>query len=260
MSSSSYREAHKTKGEDYHVKFSDMPHRAMLWRMEQRFLRQLVSNLFPGRRPTYLDFACGTGRVLAHLAPLTESPVGIDVSASMLEVARKGVGSAEVIEADLTRDDPLGARQFQLITAFRFFPNAEPELRSAAIAALARHLHPEGYLVFNNHKNTASLARRVSRWLGRLRPPTDRGPGTMSRGEAYELAAEAELRILREHPIGALPFTDRHMLRPAWLLGALESALSRVPGTSAIAQNLLYVCERDSRVRNEKAASQGAVP
>ena len=74
---------------------------------------------------------------MSYLEDRTKSAVGVDLSPSMLEVARKNKRSAEIIEADLTRSDVLGDRKFNLITAFRFFPNAEAELRSEAMQVLA---------------------------------------------------------------------------------------------------------------------------
>ena len=40
---------------------------------------------------------------------------------------------------------------FDLVTSFRFFGNAQDELRSSALAAINRHLRPQGYLIINNH-------------------------------------------------------------------------------------------------------------
>ena len=79
----------------------------------------------------HLDFACGTGRILEYFAGRVDSSTGVDVSDSMMEVAGRWPPKAELIEADLTQNDVLGDRRFNLITAFRFFPNAEPELRQA---------------------------------------------------------------------------------------------------------------------------------
>ena len=241
--SESYRTSHLAKGREYDATFSEFPHRAMQWRMEKRLLHQLVVELFPGRKPRFLDFACGTGRILAHLAPLTDSATGADVSASMLGMARQRVSCAEIVEGDLTREDPLGERRFELITAFRFFPNAEPELRYDAMEVLAGHLSPNGYLVFNNHKHDRSFARRVSGWLGRLPTRNHEGGGyVMSDAEVEYLVASMRLRIVRRYPIASLPFTDLHMLHPVWLLEALERLLTRLPASTRFAQNIVYVC------------------
>jgi hypothetical protein len=99
----SYRDSHLSKGADYHDTFTMLPHRAMQWRMERRCLSTLVRRRFAGRKPAYLDFACGTGRVLGYLAPQVSHAVGVDVSASMLAEARENAPGAELVAADLDR-------------------------------------------------------------------------------------------------------------------------------------------------------------
>ena len=117
-----YRESHKNKGLNYQEGFERIPHRAMMWELEQSALDKIFDSFFPEQRPDYLDFACGTGRILGYLADRARSSTGVDVSQSMLSVARARVPGANIIQCDITRDDPFGDRTFELITAFRFFP------------------------------------------------------------------------------------------------------------------------------------------
>ncbi len=236
-----YTDRHKARGRDYDETFSPTvnPYRAMTWRLEQRALNEIVR-----RHPDYgeialLDFACGTGRILAHLYGQVGSITGIDVSPSMLEVARQVAPGAELIEADLTERDVLGERYFDLITAFRFFPNAEPELRRTIFRVLARHLAPRGLLVFNNHKNLGSLRGRFVRLSKR-----EVGRGTMTPAEVEALVADAGLRILQVIPFGTVPASDKHLPLPVALLEPLERWLSRVTMLAPIAQNIVYVCAR----------------
>ena len=234
-----YVDRHKARGHDYDDTFSPEhnPYRAMLWGLEQEALSAILRDHPASGRVALLDFACGTGRILGHFHGRVASATGVDVSSSMLEVARKVAPEAELIEADLTQQDSLGARQFNLVTAFRFFPNAEPELRRSVLLILARHLAPDGLLVFNNHKNRDSLARRISRLLGR-----EVARGTMSHAEVEDLLRQAGLRILKMIPLGTLPVSDRHLLLPPRLLQRLERRLGRFSRLAALAQNIIYVC------------------
>jgi SAM-dependent methyltransferase len=236
-----YTDSHKGKGSDYHQTFAPEvnPHRAMLWRLERRALDEILRrHLVPGKI-VHLDFACGTGRILGHLSRHVASATGVDVSPSMMEVARDTAPGAELIEADLTQRDVLGTRHFDLITAFRFFPNAEPELRRAVLPVLARHLAPRGVLVFNNHKNRNSLPRRISRFLGREAPGL-----TMTHAEVETLAAEAGLSIVEVIPLASLPFSENHLVLPVPLLEFLERGLSGRQALTSIAQDVIYVCAR----------------
>lgn len=236
-----YTESHKQKGRDYHETFTPEvnPHRAMLWRLEQRALDGILRDHLEPGKVAHLDFACGTGRVLGHLRSRVASATGVDVAPSMMAVAREVAPEAELIEADLTQRDVLGERQFDLITAFRFFPNAEPELRLAVLRVLARHVAPRGVLVFNNHKNRNSIRGRISRFLGRA----DSMP-TMTDAEVRALVADAGLRVVESIPLASLPFSDNHLILPIPLLEFLEWRISGVPALTGIAQDVIYVCAR----------------
>jgi hypothetical protein len=141
----------------------------------------------------------------------------------------------------LTQQDVLGSRQFNLITAFRFFPNAEPELRRAVFLILARHLSQTGVLIFNNHKNRNSLRRRISRLFGR-----EVARGTMTHAEVEELVGQAGLRIVEKIPLATLPLSERHPLLPVPVAEPVERALSGIPALSGLAQHVIYVCARAS--------------
>jgi SAM-dependent methyltransferase len=234
-----YTDSHKGKGRDYHESFAPevKPHRAMIWRLEQRALDGILRDHLVAGEASHLDFACGTGRILAHFLGRVASTTGVDVSSSMMAVAKEVAPGAELIEADLTQRDVLGERYFDLITAFRFFPNAEPELRRAALRVLVRHLAPHGVLVFNNHKNRNSLPRRISRFLGRsVAEPT------MSDGEVQALLAGAGLRIEEAIPLAILPFSEDHLVLPVALLEVMERPISGFSALSGIAQDVIYVC------------------
>ena len=120
----SYRDSHLDRGTDYDEGWSTIPHRAMMWRLEQRALDSIFARAGGRRFEDYLDFACGTGRMLGFLGKYAQSVTGVDISPSMLEVARERVPKAELICGDLTREPLLTNRQFDVISAFRFFPNA----------------------------------------------------------------------------------------------------------------------------------------
>lgn len=161
-----YRSSHLDKGRGYHDKFEGANYRAVLWKLERAILTRIVQRRFRDRDAVrHLDFACGTGRVLSHLSPLVGQSVGVDVSESMIEVAREELPDVQVHLADVTRDPVLDDQRFELITAFRFFPNAEWKLRDDAMAKLVQLLAPDGVIVFNNHIRKGSLRFAFRRLL-----------------------------------------------------------------------------------------------
>ena len=65
-----YRTTHvaESRAKDYDAQlFAPGSFDAAIWEREQRLLDRIVQEHVP-RRQSYLDFACGTGRVLSHLA------------------------------------------------------------------------------------------------------------------------------------------------------------------------------------------------
>lgn len=237
---SDYRESHLAldKGEAYDRRFVDTPHRAMMWELERAILDEVVGTMFPDRSANHLDFACGTGRILRHLARFARRSVGVDVSPSMLAVARRAVEGAELLEVDLTRTDILGERTFNLITAFRFFPNAQPRLRDEVMDILVRHLAPGGYLIFNNHLNSSSAFIKLAHLAGKARTLG------MSHGEVESMLGRARLEVVGIRHIGVLPSNDRYMFLPKAIVRAVEEWAAQQQMFRRVSQNLIYVCRR----------------
>lgn len=154
----SYRESHKyaAKGAEYERHCETQAWERFLWSRERKILLGILQKYFAGRDVHLLDFACGTGRITSLLENRVKTSTGVDVSGSMLAIAREKLKRTEIIEADITTENILKPRKFNLITVFRFFLNAEPELRSAAIGRLVELLAEDGRLVFNNHHSLGS--------------------------------------------------------------------------------------------------------
>jgi predicted TPR repeat methyltransferase len=241
-----YRKSHlqREKGTTYHATFSNEPYRKMVWQFEKDIIDRILASLYSGIQIYHLDFACGTGRILAHVEGRAKHAVGVDVSPSMLKVARDINRPAEIIEADLTIDDVLGERKFNLITAFRFFPNAQPELRKQVMQLLSIHLEDNGYLVFNNHKNIGSTRNRLARLFGRC------GYKGMSISEVKTLLAESDLEIVKTYHLCVFPASDEHLLLPIFLLRPIEALLSKYRPLRNFGENHIYVC-RNTHAKKE---------
>lgn len=238
MTAKDYRESHLGRGEDYHAIFTDVPQTAELWNMEQRALTTAIRRYFPIDPPTLLDFACGTGRVLHHLSPVVASAVGVDISPSMLDIARRETPDCEFVVGDLTRSDLLPGRKFDLITAFRFFPNAQTELRSQVMSKLAGMLTSRGIIIFNNHLNADSLYQSVLTKTGRT-------PGhTMSMIEVDSLVHDSGLRVVAERGFMLLPNPPKYFDHAPALFGRIERVLSQLNARPRLAEDVLVVAAR----------------
>ena len=156
-SADDYRHSHLQRGVTYDAALAADPFDTYMAQLERAYLLEVIPSLFPVTRPRYLDFACGTGRITEAVAPLCAEAVGVDVSPSMLAEARGKCPSVKFVESDLTKSQ-LDLGSFDLVTSFRFFGNAQQDLRVAVLRALHRLLRPNGYLIINSHRNPQSVA------------------------------------------------------------------------------------------------------
>jgi SAM-dependent methyltransferase len=239
----SYKQSHTEfgKGIAYDKNYSILPWRKYLWSQEQFVLDNFFTNYLGNRKIKLLDFACGTGRITSFLESRVEKSIAVDVSKSMLDEARKKVKRSELIEADLTVKNVLRGQTFDLITAFRFFLNAEPELRFEVMKVLVSLLAEDGYLVFNNHRNkTAPLI--WSRYL--LSKIRNKELHCMTMSETRSLAWKSGLEIIRIYPIGLLPLPFVKL--PEKWNHKLDSMAMRLKFAGVFSESPIIVCRRRS--------------
>lgn len=233
-----YSASHQTKGTDYHNRYNDLPGRRLAWRFEREFLLATIAE--SGRRGSHLDFAGGTGRIAGALSNQVESQTILDISASMLSVAARHVPGARIVCGDFrSNPDLVPARAFDLVTAFRFFPNAEESLREAAMAYVARALVPGGIFVCNNHRQFWSIPYIA----GRLILARAASEGMLNR-RMVDLAARHGLRLTRTQSIGVIPQTDRKALLPWTWVDRIETGIWKHAGSwHGLGYDVLYVFE-----------------
>jgi ubiquinone/menaquinone biosynthesis C-methylase UbiE len=240
----SYRNSHKyeAKGAEYEAYYQNKSWQRFLWSREQEIILKILEKYFAGKDVHLLDFACGTGRITQLLENRSKTSTGVDVSGSMLAVAKEKLKRTELIEADITVANVLKPGKFNLITAFRFFLNAEPELRSAAIKELADLLDENGCLVFNNHQNSGSPWIRL-----RYRHYQKKNPevtfNVMSIKQMDKLVEEAGLQIVEIYPAGF--FNPPKIPVPDRLNRAIDWAGSKFKFLNRFSENLIAVCRRD---------------
>jgi len=239
----SYTESHKYegKGAEYEQYYQTQAWQKFLWSREQQILLKILQKYLAGSDVHLLDFACGTGRIAGLLESRVTSSTGVDVSGSMLAAAREKLKRTQIIETDITAENVLKPRTFNLITAFRFFLNAEPELRRAAIRALADLLDQEGYLVFNNHQNLGSPWTKLLYRRHRRKNPEGIF-NVMSIQEMEQLAREAGLEIVEIFPVG---FFHPPKVPVSYSLNcAIDNVASRFKFLSRFCESPIAVCRR----------------
>jgi SAM-dependent methyltransferase len=242
----SYKDSHKyaQKGAEYEAFYQMQPWEGFLWSREQKIILKILEKYFKGRDIHLLDFACGTGRITAFMEERVKTSTGVDVSSSMLAIAKRKLKRTEIIKADITTEDVLQGRKFNLITAFRFFVNAEPALRCSAMQALAGLLSEDGYFVFNNHQSYGSPWIKL-RWL-RHRQINPQGIfNVMTIGQMRELVECVGLEIVELYPAGF--FHPPKIAIPRAVSRAAENVCSRIKFLARFSESPVAVCCRRNR-------------
>lgn len=241
----SYRWSHTSadRANRYDRRYAEWNHDTMLWSLEQGLLLREVARLRKTKPIIeYLDFACGTGRVLSFLEPRVDKAAGIDIAESMLAVARRKVKNAQLICCDISVESGPPEARYDLITAFRFLLNAEPALRVAALKALARRLRDrESRLIVNNHNNLSSY--KILAWpVYRLRRAllSRPMPNYLTLRQAKRIFAAAGLELAAAHGYGQFSARVLHLL-PLTRLHRIESALVDAALLWRIATHQIYV-------------------
>ncbi len=239
-----YRGSHTAVGygETYDRTYREGYYKEQWDQLEQPLLRSVFSDLRASGAETYLDFACGTGRILSVGESIFPTSFGVDVSEAMLSQAAARCPGSTIRQIDLTRES-LG-RQFDVVSAFRFFLNAQPQLRREAVAAIASHLAPGGALVANVHVNRSSILGLAYRFRNTLSGATI--ANVMGFNELEDLFEGAGLQIEAAHWYSYWPRTGwRGAGLAARLLKPVDRFVGRLPAfAQRWSQSFMVVARR----------------
>jgi SAM-dependent methyltransferase len=185
---------------------------SFVWQWQRPVVEQIIKDHQRRRNAPLrlLDFACGTGRVLACVEPLVDSAAGVDISENMVALARAKCRKAQLKVGDILSEPELLQPGYDIITAFRFLLNVEPAIRRAVLRKLREVAgRPESLLLVNVHGNSRSLRHPAiawRRWRERSHP-TDAMLNEMSPDEARNLLRECGFQVVEQFGFGLLPPT-----------------------------------------------------
>jgi ubiquinone/menaquinone biosynthesis C-methylase UbiE len=217
-----------------------------IWNMQRPVLEQIVKDFRAAQSGPVklLDFACGTGRVLAALEPLVDSAEGMDISENMVAAARTKCPKARFQVGDVLAQPELLKTTYDLISCFRFLLNVEPELRGQILRRLRQVLRsPGGLLLVNVHGNSRSLRHPTILWR-RWRERDSNKPAMlneMSPAETKKLLKQCGFEIVRQFGFGLLPPT----LYRTPLRGLAQTADRQLAGDhcwNPCSIDMLFVC------------------
>lgn len=210
-----------------------------IWELQSTRLASIFDELNRSHSGlTHLDFACGTGRIISFVENFTKESTGIDISESMLSVAKKKITKAKLLVGDISDNQDICVTTYSVITTFRFFLNAEPPLRKRVMEFLSARLDgSEARLIFNIQGNKHSLRHLAIKWR------TKKGEriNEMSYIEVRQLVEESGLEIESWHGFGVVPpFLHRSLLGS--LMRIVDRMFTKLPFMKLVSYDLLFVC------------------
>ena len=242
MSTETYRTSHAEDGygKKYEQAYENSTYYGQLWNsVEREIVRHSFQQVKDSGASSYLDFACGTGRVLQVGKEVFANASGVDISSAMLEVAQQKCPDEKLYCQDIT-SAPLDGK-FDVISAFRFFRNAEPSLQTEALRAMQRHLNPNGFLVANIHGNPLA----PSMWALKCKAMISRVPAnTISRGYFTRLLEKEGFEVVSTVDYSYLPRIGSFY--PGWyskLMNPAESVCKRLPLVRGLGESTLFVAK-----------------
>ncbi len=241
-----YRKSHINKDYDYHKLFHEDKRTKVIWEIEQTIIPQIINKYFTLPVEAHLDFACGTGRILNLLSRFTTTTTGVDVSESMTQLALKNKRSDNITIkiADITKEDVLEESKFNLITAFRFFPHAEKQLRDEVMGKLICHMNDESILVFNNHANLKSFRNLIVKII----TFGEKGNWGYPFKEMVDLIDKHDLELIDYQGIGLIPFFENCPNFICKLLTKLELLFTRFKFFRKHCENIILICRKKSQL------------
>ncbi|MBI2547976.1 class I SAM-dependent methyltransferase [Candidatus Woesearchaeota archaeon] len=240
----SYRMSHQGKdiGITYDHELGNRFER-FIFTLEKEVILHILKKYYPSSVHSSLDFACGTGRITALIEKYTDESFGVDISKDMLAVARKKCSATVFIHGDLTRDDILSNKKFDLITCWRFFLNAEPPLRKEVLQALGKHLSLKGHLVCNIHMNPWSIVG-FTFFIRKKIFKKKNIQNTLSLGEMKKLLRQHGYIIEEVYPLAHLPGRLDFLILPEKILKPLELMLTKLRVFTLFAKDYIIVCKK----------------
>ena len=184
-----------------------------------------------------LDFASGTGRVAKFLEKKRYKQYLLDSSPKMLNFAKTILKKSTFVNKDFTKIKNFH-NKFDLITAFRFFPNAEPHLRKKAIKFISNAMKKDGILIFNNHRNFWSLPYFIKRL-------TFRSDGFgMTHREVIRLIQSNNLEICEYKSVGLVTDKEKGIFVIWKIIDIFERVLFFLYPNHRIGYNVIYIVRK----------------
>lgn len=203
-------------------------------------LKLILNEIRRSGAESYLDFACGTGRVVEIGKCVFRDATAIDISPEMIEHAAGKHPEVRFVVGDVTRQSNTLEGVFDCVTMFRFLLNAESDLRKLAMKWIGEHVPKGGYLIGNIHLQTMSISGLLARGayvMGR------KHVSHLGRKQTEELLANAGFRVESWQGYRVLPTVKGRAILGNTMQIAAER-LCRVVGLGRLGADHVFIARK----------------
>lgn len=236
MEYKSYRNSHisKNRGKRYDLFYNNDYYDSRLWILEKEILEDIFQNYIKNNIKYYLDFACGTGRILEVFEKKSIFSFGVDISKEMLKEGIKKFKKTTFLRIDITKNQLVFNKKFDVITAFRFFLRSEVSLRKNALLVINMLLKKNGIFIFNIHANRNGIMYFFKK---------NKNTTTLSLLEMSNLLKKYNFEIKKVYGLSFLPYIfSIYMSRKMWLF--IERFLINLKLFTRLGGDLIILCQK----------------
>jgi SAM-dependent methyltransferase len=221
--------------------YSPDSYSTFIWQLQIPVLQEILRSIKNDSKPKkLLDFACGTGRILSFVENEVDQSDGIDVSNFMADIAREKCKRSNFIVGNILEHPDILEGNYDIVTCFRFFLNAEPETRLRVLKELRKRLVVrDGILIANIHGNRFSMRSLALLFRRTVHHETHYH---MSRREIRRMFSEGGFEIIEEYGFGIMPpLVYRSPFRK--IAEWVDRFASKLPFLNFCSIDLVYVCK-----------------
>lgn len=212
-----------------------------IYAIEKEIVSRMLHTFFPNKDIPIMDFASGTGRMTSFIAEKYPNTVWYDISEDMIEVAWQKFPHINFYKKDIAEENI--QERFLLITAFRFFLNAEWSLKNIILEKLHGLLENDGYLLFNIHMNSHSLLFLMSRLKYLLGISKIKQNG-MSYFDVKNLIESNWYKIVSLRWYSFFAGNPLLTFLPFSLVRAMDIGLSKIPFLAFLSKDMIYLVKK----------------
>ncbi len=219
-------------------------HDDIIWKVEQTYFEKLLNKFAPDHANSdALDFACGTGRILAFMVKQVKTLVGVDISAEMLARAKAKVPDVQLICTNILENSQIVPGDKDIVTSFRFLLLSEPKLHEACVKELVTKMRNDrSIMILNTHGNPFSF-RALSTLRNKIFRPSARKLPSFSLGDMKRLAEKSGLKLVGVAGMGYLP-PFLYRILPTGFCEFMERLLANKPILWRFGTHIFFVLKK----------------